>query len=167
MTGFADRRRAMTTVARMSHRLLLPLVLLVAAGAAQPAKKDAAAPSGGALLTPAQLRECNAQEARVLALTDGARREKAALEAEKAEIAHLGASLAEQIATLDRTSAEAVDGYNAAVGARDKRIDDYQAKVTAYNDKAETTNAARDAYAKACDKRRYDERDLNDLKRKK
>ncbi len=174
MTGLATGSpRFMAAAPIALHRLALVLVagLLATsfAGAADKAASGPAAraPSRTRLLTPAELRDCNAQEARVLALTNDARSEKAAIEAEKAEITRIGASLAEQITTLDKTSAEAVDGYNAKVGARDKRIDDYQDRVTAFNLKAESINAAKEAYAKACDQRRYDERDLNDIKRKK
>ena len=87
--------------------------------------------------------------------------------AEKAEIDRTGTSLAEaQAPTLDRTNAEAVDAYNAKV-ERDKRIETYQAKVAEYNKEAEGVLATKDAYAKACENRRYDDRDLNDLQRKK
>ena len=161
--------------ASLLSRLVFPLLLLagLAAGlpslAAEKASRAASAPSksSNSILTPAELRDCNAQEKRVLDLTVEAQKEKAAIETDKAEITRVGADLAEQIAALDKTSAEAVDAYNARVEARDKLIDNYQARVTAFNLKAEAVNATRDAYAKACDKRRYDERDLNDIKRKK
>ena len=176
MTGFATGpRRFMFAAPITRHRFpfFLSAFLLAASSAhaadaaAKPAKAASSPAARTRLLTPAELRDCRAQESRVLALTDEARTEKAGIEGEKAEIGRLGTSLAEEVATLDKTSAEAVDGYNAKVEARDKRIDDYQDRVTAFNLKAEAVNTARDAYAKACDQRRYDERDLNDIKRKK
>ena len=173
MTGFATGNLRLMVTAVFA-RLRLPLVLLAclvtvaAVNAAEKAGTAASVPAARTrLLTPAELRDCKAQESRVLALTDDARKEKLAVESDKAEIARVGVSLAEEVTTLDKTSAEAVDGYNAKVEARDKLIDTYQARVTAFNLKAEAVNASRDDYAKACDKRRYDERDLNDLKRKK
>ena len=163
--------------ASLLSRLVFPLLLLagLAAGlpslaadkASRAASASAPSKSSNSILTPAELRDCNAQEKRVLDLSVEAQKEKAAIETDKAEITRVGADLGEQIAALDKTSAEAVDAYNARVEARDKLIDNYQARVTAFNLKAETVNATRDAYAKACDKRRYDERDLNDIKRKK
>jgi hypothetical protein len=153
---------------RLPLFLMACLLATAAAQAADKAGKAASAPAARTrLLTPAELRECKAQEARVLALTDEARAEKAGIEDEKAEIGRLGTSLADEVATLDKTSAEAVDAYNAKVEARDKRIDAYQARVAAFNAKAEAVNSSRDGYAKACDQRRYDERDLEDIKRKK
>ena len=154
------------------HRFpLFLMACLLAMAAAQAADKASKAASGPAarskLLTTAELRECKAREARVLALTDEARIEKAGIEGEKAEIGRFGTSLAEELATLDKTSAEAVDAYNAKAEARDKRIDAYQARVTAFNVKAPAVNTSRDEYTKACDQRRYDERDLGDIKRKK
>ena len=85
----------------------------------------------------------------------------------KAEIASSGTSLAEQIAALDKTNADQVDAYNATVEGRDKLIDAYQAKVNAYNVKAEAVKTTKDSYEKTCELRRYDERDLNEIKRKK
>ena len=173
MTGFATGNLpVMAEASKIRHRfpllLIACLLAIPAAHAADKASKAASAPATRTrLLTPAELRDCKAQEARVLALTDEAKTEKVAIEGEKAEIGRLGTSLAEEVATLDKTSAEAVDAYNAKVEARDKRIDAYQARVTAFNLKAEAVNTARDEYAKACDQRRYDERDLNDIKRKK
>ena len=173
MTGFVTGTPRFMVAALLVRHFLAPLLIacLFMAGianAAEPARAAASAPASRTrLLTPVELRDCNAQEKRVLDLTGEAQKEKAAIETDKAEITRVGADLGEQIAALDKTSAEAVDAYNARVEARDKLIDNYQARVTAFNLKAEAVNATRDAYAKACDKRRYDERDLNDIKRKK
>ncbi len=173
MTGFATGNLLVMAAApitrhRFSRFLIACLLAMPAAYAADKASKAASGPaSRTGLLTPAELRDCKAQEARVLTLTDEAKTEKAGIEGEKAEIGRLGTSLAEEVATLDKTSAEAVDAYNAKVEARDKRIDAYQSRVAAFNLKAEAANTSRDDYAKACDQRRYDERDLNDIKRKK
>ena len=70
--------------------------------------------------------------------------------------------------TLDRTSDDAVDAYNAKVGAArqaDRRPT--RRASTAYNAEAEAVKATKDGYEKSCENRRYDERDLNDIKRKK
>src|SRR5450755_1188996 len=62
----------------------------------------------GPLLTPAQLRDCLARQARLRAGTDETIREQTTLTANKAEIERLGPVLKEQMAALDRRSAEAV-----------------------------------------------------------
>lgn len=173
MTRFAASPLSpMTSVFRAVPGRFFPLLaVLVAAsgaGAAQPARKEAAAaPAGSPLLTPAQLRECMVQKGRLHSQTDDALKDKAAIEADKAEIGRIGTSLGEQLATLDRTSAEAVDAHNAKVEERDRLIDGYQAKVTTYNVKAEEVKATKEGYEKSCERRRYDERDLSELKRKK
>ena len=173
MTGFATGNLpAMAAAPITRHRFPLFLVgCLFAAGAAHAADATrvaaASAPPRTPLLTPAQLRDCVAQKERLHAQTDDALKDKASIEADKAEIASSGTSLGEQVATLDKTSAEAVDAYNAKVEARDKLIESYQARVSAYNVKAEQVQATKEKHEKTCELRRYDERDLNDIKRKK
>ncbi len=172
MTRFATgNARFMAAAAIVRQRLPLFLIAFVfLAGSVHAAD---ARPAAGAsaprtpILTPNQLRDCVAQKERLHAQTDDALKDKAAIEALKAEITSAGTSLGEQVATLDKTSAEAVDAYNTRVEARDKLIDGYQAKVNAYNVKAEAVKATKDSYEKTCELRRFDERDLNDIKRKK
>ncbi|MGZ5204996.1 MAG: hypothetical protein ACXWCV_06370 [Caldimonas sp.] len=145
--------------------LAAALVAAGAAGAADKARKDAAA-KPDAVLTPAQLRECVAQQTRLEAQTDDALKDKAAIERAKAEIARSEAALGEELASIDRTSAEAVDAYNAKVQARTLQMQELEGKVAAYNAKADTVKATKEGYAKSCGNRRYDERDLDDIKRK-
>ena len=164
----------------MRVRFIPSLILLagLAAGplaqaADKPAAKPAARPAATAaapktpLLTPEQLQACVSHRERLHAQTDDALKVKAAIEAEKAEIERRGASLAEELTTLDRTSETAVDAYNAKVGERDKLIDSYQNRVAVYNTKADTVKATKESYEKQCENRRYDERDMEDLKRSK
>ncbi|MEO7056200.1 MAG: hypothetical protein ABI281_11965 [Caldimonas sp.] len=101
------------------------------------------------------------------AQADAAQKTKADLTAQKGEIDVSGTAIDDELAGLDRTSAQAVEAHNAKVDQRSLRIDAYQARVTAYNSEAETITASRQAYAKACESRRYDDRDMADLKRKK
>jgi len=138
-----------------------------AADKAAPKPAPAAAPAKSPILTPAQLQECVNQRERLHAQTDDALKDKAQIEADKAEIGRMGTSLSDELAALDRTSDVAVDAYNAKVEQRDKLIDTYQNRVTAYNVKAEQVKATKESYEKSCENRRYDERDLNDIKRKK
>ncbi len=151
---------------------VLALALVFTAGATsaadKPSKGTPAKPGSSTLLTPAQARDCLAQKDRLHAQIDDALKDKAAIEADKTEIARSGTALSEQLATLDKTKAEEVDAYNLKVEERDKLIDSYQAKVTAYNTKAEAVKESRASYEKlSCEDRSYDERKLNDTTRKK
>jgi len=171
----------MTSVAAMpesnrkgASRVAAAAVLLAAllAPAAQGADKKTPPPapapaSKTSILTPEQLRDCMTQKEKLAKDTDDAVKAKAAIAAAKAEIDSTGAALSEQATTLDRTSADAVAAYNAKVLERNGRIDAYQARVAAYNTDAETVLAAKEAYEKACANRRYDDRDLSDLQKKK
>lgn len=161
----------MTLHSSSTLRAALAAVLAACLGGAQAAEKVRPAPpparSNDRILTPAQLRECVTQKEQLRRQTDTALKTKAEITAEKAEIDRSGAALADALATLDRTSAEAVAGYNAKVDERSARVDAYRAEVDAYNGQAQVVQAAQDGYEKACGDRRYDERDLDDLQRKK
>ncbi len=140
------------------------------APAAHAADKKAAATSPAPktpLLTPAQLRECVVRKETLGKDTEAVVKAKADLGAAKAEIDSTGKALSEEGTTLDRTSADGVAAYNAKVLERNSRIDTYQARVTAYNNDAEAILAAKQVYEKACANRRYDERDMNDVQRRK
>ena len=115
--------------------------------------------SGGPLLTRAELRECMAQQPRVRAHGADTVKAQAELDQEKAELARLGAALKEQLAALDRTSAEAVAAHNEQALAIDKRVDEYAAAIPAFNAKVEALLKEREAFAKACENRRFDEKD--------
>ena len=147
-------------------RIAWGLAFLLVAGVAVAADKTAKGTATGPLLTASQVRDCLAQKDKLHSQTDDALKDKASIDADKAEIERSGTALGGEVTTLDRTSASAVDAYNSKVGARDKLIESYQAKVTQYNAKAEAVKAIKAAYAKACENRRYDERALNDGKAK-
>ena len=154
----------------------LAAITLAFAGAlmAQPtraADKPSPAPptksNPDAILTQAQLRDCMAQKERLRADSDAVAKSKAASDAQKAEIARTRSALAEEATTLDRTKADAVAAYNAKIEALNAQVDSFQAKATAYNKDVEAVQASQEAYAKACENRRYDDRDLNDIQKKK
>lgn len=147
--------------------IVAALAFVGSAQAAEKARSVAAAKANDRVLTPAQLRECVTQKEQLRGQTDTALKAKAELGAEKAEIERSGSALADALAALDRTSAEAVAAHNAKVDERSALIASYQTKVDTYNGRAEAVQAARESYDKACESRRYDERDLNDLQRKK
>ena len=131
-------------------------------------KKSASAPAAKtAVLTPAQLRDCLAQKDKVAKDTEAAVQENAAVAAQKAEIDSSAKALEEAAATLDRTSQDAVAAYNAKVLERNSKVDAYRARAEAYNVQAEKVLATKGAYDQACANRRYDDRDLDDLQKKK
>jgi hypothetical protein len=111
------------------------------------------------LLTRGELRNCLATQDQVRQLGEGIVATQTALDKEKAEIARAGAALAEQLATLDRTSADAVDAYNAGAQAHDRRIDAYNAQTPAFNAKVDALKEARAKFAGACENRDFDEND--------
>ena len=156
------------------HRVaavLLSTTLCLCTGSALAAdksvKRDPTRADGDKLLTPAQIKACLGKKDSLRTQVDEALKDKTQIEADKAEIARTGATLGDELAALDRTNAEAVDAYNQKIVQRDKLIDAYQSRVTAYNTKAEGVKSTQDDYEKSCENRRYDERDLVDVQRKK
>lgn len=139
-------------------------VLAAAAGAADKSK-PAAKPD--AIMTPAQLKDCLDKQQRRDRATDAAMKTKGEINAEKAAIDKSGTELSDAATTLDKTSEDAVNAFNDKVDERNKQIEAYEAKVAAYNKDAEGVRALGDEYAKSCANRRYDDRDLADIQRKK
>jgi len=150
---------------RFQRHHSLSLVILAAALSAAPSwaadKKEASFGKGGtgAYLTRDQLRTCLAHQDRVRQQNDDVVKEQAALTAMKADIARSGDELKAKLDTLDRTDLDAVTAYNDRASARDKQIDDFQARADAFNARVEANKAERDAFGKACDNRRYFEED--------
>jgi hypothetical protein len=162
---FKPPDRPMTTLPHPFSKALLAGVLacaLVPALHAADKPKESGFGKGkatGAMLTREQLRACLAQQSRVAHQDGEMVAEQAALNTAKAEILRSGAELKEQLAVLDRTSPDAVSAYNERAAARDKSLDDYQARVPAFNSRVEAVKAEREAFGKACDNRRYFEDD--------
>ena len=167
--------------APLARAAAIGVLLALAFGATCASAADKRPAAKTPLLTPAQLRDCLAQKDQLGKDTEAALKSKAAVESDKAvidasdaEIDSSGAALAEQATTLDRTSVDAVNAYNAKVqqrqaliDARQAKIDAYQRKLDAYNGEARAVLASKEAHDKNCANRRYDQRDLDDLQRKK
>ena len=145
------------------------LLAALLAPAAHGADKKAASPPAAKtpLLTPEQLRDCLAQKDKLAKETDAAVKSKAEVNAQKAEIESVGKALEDEGATLDRTSEDAVAAFNAKVIDRNAKVDVYRARAEAYNVEVERVLETKDAYEKACANRRFDDRDLSDVQKKK
>lgn len=143
-------------------------LVVVPASAADKAKAaPAPAQVKDKIMSPAQLRDCLDQKDRLRKDTDAAVKSKTGVDSMKAEIDRTGDALSSEAPTLDKTDADAVAAYNARVEARNALVDSWKGKVADYNKEAEGVLASKDAYAKSCENRRYDDRDLNDIQRKK
>jgi hypothetical protein len=160
--GPAVRLHHLVTTSLCPKVVALGLLLVgPAALAAEPARTGSfgKGKTNRPLLTRGELRDCMAAQERVRQLGDGIVAAQAALNKEKAEIAHGGAALAEQLDTLDRTSADAVNAYNASAQAHDRRIDAYNAQTPVFNAKVEALKDARTKFAGSCENRDFDEKD--------
>ena len=124
---------------------------LIAGAAAQAALRTGTLGKGkgsGPLLTRAELRECLAQQARIRAAADGVASAQATLDKEKSELQRRGLALKDELAALDRTSADAVAAYNAAAQEHDKRVDAYNTQSATFNSQVQDWQAQRASYAK-------------------
>ena len=131
----------------------------VAQSADAPARSFGKGKAGGPLLTRAELSDCMARQERLRARGDETIKLQAEMDKEKAEVTRAGAALKEQLAALDRTSADAVNAYNEQTQAFDKRVDAYNATAPAFNAKVDSLQREREAFVKGCENRRFDEKD--------
>lgn len=92
-------------------------------------------------------------------------REKEAIGAESAEVSRAGDALKEKLATMDKSSAEAVAAFNEETLARNQRVTDLQARSAAFNGRVETMNAERESLRSRCQNRRFLEEDEAALKK--
>jgi hypothetical protein len=146
----------------MHLRILAPVLLTLSvfglAVAADNPQKQASfgnGKSGGPILTKDQLRNCLSQQSRSKQQDADLLKEQNSLSATKADIAQSGDSLKQELDSLDHSSETAVAAYNEKAQTRDKQIDEYQARVTAFNDRVESSRSEHEAFSKACDNRRY------------
>lgn len=142
--------------------VLMSALIGTSALAADKPKKEGSFGGGktaGAFLTKDQLRACFDQQDRMKEQGAKLTREQADIAALKAEITTTGDALKAQLDSVDRTNEEAVAAYNEKAQARDKQIDDYQARVNAFNDRVQAASADRESFAKGCESRRYFEED--------
>lgn len=113
----------------------------------------------GPLMTRAELRECLAIEARVVEGSQSALREREQLEKDKAELIRQGEVLKSEFAALDQNSMEALQAHRAKELARDKAIDEFDARSNAFNTRVGALEGDRAAFKQRCDNRRFDQAD--------
>jgi hypothetical protein len=150
--------------------LLCCAVALVAAGAGQAADKPKEGAfgkpkPGSLLLSRSELRECLAQKERIRVQTDELLKAQGQMGRDKEEIVRRSAELKDKLTSIDRSSQEAVDQYNAEAAERDKLIDAYEKATPGFNAKVDVLDEQRQKFIKSCDNRRYDEKDEQALQR--
>ena len=129
------------------------------AAAADAPKKTTAGKGSGPYLTKSELRACLDQQDKAKHDDADLQKEQTDLAATKDRVEREGDILKQQLATIDRTKAEAVSAYNEAAKVRDAEVDTYQTRVAAFNQRIDTMKAQRAATAKNCANRRYFEED--------
>jgi hypothetical protein len=146
--------------------LILPLLATLAAAPAfaadKPAKKESTLGSGkatGGYMTRDQLRSCLTRKDKMTVDDAELQKDEDAMTARKAEIVRNGDELKAKLDSLDRTNAEAVAGYNDAVLARDKQIEEFQSRATTFNARVDAKLATHADFAQSCGNRRYFEED--------
>lgn len=113
----------------------------------------------GPLMTRAELRECLAIESRVVEGSRSALREREQLEKDKAELIRQGEVLKSEFEALDKTSLEALQAHRDKELARDKAIDEFDARSNAFNTRIGALEADRATFNQRCDNRRFDQAD--------
>lgn len=150
---------------------LAALSLTAQAGDPAPSKKGnvlslgGQGKGGGKLLTRDELRECLAQEKRLKTMNEEIRSLQADLDGDTAEIGKRAEELKQAIATVDRTSQEAVDAVKAKAAEQDQRVDAYNAKLGPFNVKAQAVENERAAFSSNCHDRPYSEIDYFAIQR--
>jgi hypothetical protein len=160
--SFHSFRSAMSNTFLPRIVFICSAALIASAHAAEPAQQGSfgvKSKAGGPLLSRAELRDCMSRDRKVRSLGDDMVKLQAEMDKEKTEVTRAGATLKEQLDALDRTNAEAVNAYNEQTLAFDKRVDAYNAGTPAFNAKVDALKIEREAFAKGCENRRFDEKD--------
>ncbi len=151
-------------------RLSLLLCAVLAAAGAQAAgdklKLGAFGPgkASGPLLSKAELRECLRRMDDIRTRNDKLTQEREGIEREKAELLRQGEELKTLRDTLDRNSAEAVDGFNARVIERDRLRTAFDQRVETFNGDIGALEGERRQFAQRCENRRFDQDDETALR---
>ncbi|MEO8278291.1 MAG: hypothetical protein ABI564_01295 [Ideonella sp.] len=149
------------------------MILLSPASAAEPTKKPPAVRQGAKkaepapfvpkpiepLLTREQLRDCMALQARNKDLAAEVTRMQTEVTAQTDEVKRDGEALRADMATVDRSNAEAVNAYNLRAANRSRQVADFEGRVADFNAKVQAFEDGRAGYARTCENRKFDEKD--------
>ena len=147
--------------------------MLGAAVAAEPTKKSTTVRPGAKkaeptpfvpkpiepLLTRDQLRACMALQARNKERAVEVTRLQSEVTAQTDEVKRDGEALRADLATLDRSNADAVNIYNQRAANRTRQVVDFEARVADFNTKVQAFDDGRASYARDCENRKFDEKD--------
>lgn len=117
------------------------------------------------LLTKEQLRDCLEQEANTKADGHAVAKEQAALDELKASISTKDTELAQSRSTLDPTDESARNALDDQSRDLDKKIDDYNARLPAFNEHAQSYKMSSAAWKASCANKRFEDSDLQAIKR--
>jgi hypothetical protein len=120
---------------------------------------------GDRILTRDELRACYKQRDDLKVQRDALDSERSKLDAERADLARDGAALKEAFDALDRTSQEAVDGYNAKAKVRDAGVDAWNVRNGSAKDREKAFDETQGGWRKNCNERRYREEDETALRK--
>jgi len=90
---------------------------------------------------------------------DERERQRAALEAERAELMRIDEALKAEAPAIQSANAQAPAPHNGKAAANDQKIDDWTKRNAAFAERANAWQAGHDAWSRDCAERRYDEAD--------
>ncbi len=111
------------------------------------------------LLTRDQLRACMALQTRNKERAAEVTRMQSEITVQTDQVKRDGEALRADLATLDRSNAEAVSAYNQRATSRTQQVVDFEAKVADFNAKVQAFDDGRANYARDCENRKFDEKD--------
>lgn len=118
-----------------------------------------AAGGSGKLLTRDELRACFKERDELAARRGQIDAEQKRNEADRAELLSTGEALKTELATLDRSSGDAVDAYNLRAKKRDDAVDGYNTRQHKLVADAEKLSDTQSLWKSECGDRRYREDD--------
>lgn len=120
--------------------------------------------ASGPLLSRTELRDCLERMDRLRAGNDRLARERERIERDKADLLRQDDELKAQLATIDRSSEEAVTAFNTRVLERDKARGEFLQRTDAFNTEVTALDGERRQFAQRCENRRFDQDDETALR---
>ncbi len=111
------------------------------------------------LLSRDELRACMARQKHNKEQADKVTRLQSEVQAEKQELQRGGEAMKAELASLDRSNAEAVKAYNDRSAARNQRIAEFEKRIDEFNASVNAFDEGRAVYGRDCENRKFDEKD--------